>query len=150
MLYAKDVDWDKLTQTQMNETPCSGSRSCPRPEEVHTLWASGYELYDRLPKLVRGFMETLAVHCAQPAFTSTAARLKFKARRRTWPVRRGLPRACGPSTGSPPTSPEMVLRLVIENRELQVGCRSSGVNVLAIWDNRCVYHAAREAVAIEK
>ena len=37
---------------------------------------------------------------------------------------------------------EWFVRLIVENHDLQVRNRWQNPNDLAIWDNRCVYHAA--------
>ena len=47
-------------------------------DSLDTLWASGYELYDRISKPLQGFLETLTAHYAQPGFKETADTNGFK------------------------------------------------------------------------
>ncbi|KAI5861965.1 TfdA family taurine dioxygenase [Durotheca rogersii] len=49
---------------RMESTPATGG---------DTLWASGYELYDRLSGPFRRFLETLTATCAQPVFATACA-----------------------------------------------------------------------------
>ncbi|KAI1773384.1 TauD-domain-containing protein [Hypoxylon cercidicola] len=136
-----------------------------------TLWASGYELYDRISKPLRGFLDTLTAYYAQPAFNEAAARHGF----RVYAAARGAPENAGevleavhpvvrtnPVTGwrsvfavghhvrhvhglAGEESRRLLgwfVRLVVENHDLQVRLRWQNPNDLAIWDNRSVYHAA--------
>ncbi|KAH9897097.1 TauD-domain-containing protein [Xylariomycetidae sp. FL2044] len=136
-----------------------------------TLWASGYELYDRISKPLRGFLDTLTAYYAQPMFNEAAANNNFK----IYSAERGAPENVGelleavhpvvrtnPVTGwksvfavghhvksihglSEAESAHFLqwfVQLIVENHDLQVRNRWQNVNDLAIWDNRSVYHAA--------
>ncbi|EAQ85321.1 hypothetical protein CHGG_09335 [Chaetomium globosum CBS 148.51] len=136
-----------------------------------TLWASGYELYDRISPTLRHFLDTLTATYAQPLFNEAARRNNFT----LYSGARGAPENTGdtldavhpvvrtnPVTGwrsvfavghhvqrihglSDEESKhflEWFVRLVVENHDLQVRLRWKAVNDVAIWDNRSVYHAA--------
>ncbi|KAI0974038.1 hypothetical protein F4678DRAFT_395621 [Xylaria arbuscula] len=136
-----------------------------------TLWASGYEVYDRLSKPIQALLEGLTTHCAQPAFNESAAHNNFE----LYTSERGAPENKGESLAArhpvvrtnPVTGWKSVfavgnhvqriegltdaesrhfldwfVQLVVENHDLQVRNRWQNVNDLAIWDNRSVYHAA--------
>ncbi|KAG9250303.1 alpha-ketoglutarate-dependent sulfonate dioxygenase [Emericellopsis atlantica] len=136
-----------------------------------TLWASGYEVYDRISKPLQSLLETLTATYAQPGFNEAAARNNFK----IYTAERGSPENVGelleavhpvvrtnPVTGwkslfavgyhvqkinglSEDESKHFLswfYQLITENHDLQVRHRWENVNDLAIWDNRCVYHAA--------
>lgn len=144
-----------------------------------TLWASGYELYDRISPKLRGFLDTLTAYYAQPEFNETASEHGFK----IWSAPRGAPENVGealeaihpvirtnPVTGwksvfavgqhvkrihglSDAESQHFLdwfLNLIAENHDLQVRLRWQHVNDLAIWDNRSVYHAATPDYVFEK
>ncbi|KAK0617509.1 hypothetical protein B0T14DRAFT_605558 [Immersiella caudata] len=136
-----------------------------------TLWASGYELYDRISPTLRSFLDTLTGYYAQPLFNEAAQRNKFD----IYSAERGAPENVGevleavhpvvrtnPVTGwksvfavghhvkrihglSDEESKHFLdwfVRLIVENHDLQVRFRWQQENDLAIWDNRSVYHAA--------
>ncbi|THV48223.1 hypothetical protein BGAL_0261g00130 [Botrytis galanthina] len=136
-----------------------------------TLWASGYEVYDRISKPVQKFLETLTATYAQPEFNKAAEKNGFK----LYSAERGAPENVGekleavhpvvrtnPVTGwksifalghhvshiNDLTTIESdallawFLRLVVDNHDLQVRHRWENVNDLAIWDNRSNYHVA--------
>ncbi|KAL2204356.1 TfdA family taurine catabolism dioxygenase TauD [Sarocladium strictum] len=136
-----------------------------------TLWASGYELYDRISPTLRGFLDTLTATYAQPRFNEAADRNGFK----LFSGERGAPENVGelleaihpvirtnPVTGwksvfavgshvqkiNGLTEEESkhflswFVQLIVENHDLQVRHKWRNVNDLAIWDNRSVYHAA--------
>ncbi|EXJ81275.1 hypothetical protein A1O3_07565 [Capronia epimyces CBS 606.96] len=136
-----------------------------------TLWASGYELYDRISPPLRGFLETLVAHFAQPGFQKSAEKNNFKLH----PGPRGAPENVGeileafqpvirtnPVTGwksvyavghhvasivglSEAESKHFLdwfLQILTESHDIQVRLRWQNVNDVAIWDNRSVYHAA--------
>ncbi|ETS72969.1 hypothetical protein PFICI_15361 [Pestalotiopsis fici W106-1] len=136
-----------------------------------TLWASGYEVYDRISRPLQGFLETLTAHYAQPGFNEAAEKHGFK----IFSGPRGAPENVGdvleathpvirtnPITGwksvfavgihvqriNGLTDEESrhfldwFVQLIVENHDLQVRNRWQNVNDLAIWDNRSVYHAA--------
>ncbi|KAK8129666.1 taurine catabolism dioxygenase [Apiospora kogelbergensis] len=132
-----------------------------------TLWASGYELYDRLSKPLQSLLETLS-----------ATHQELRKRDETDPrfqIPRGSPENVG--TNLNPVHPlirthpvtrwksvygiglhikhinnvtpeesdwlmERLSRLLVENHDLQVRFRWNNRNDVAIWDNRCTYHAA--------
>ncbi|KAH8818004.1 putative alpha-ketoglutarate-dependent taurine dioxygenase [Hyaloscypha sp. PMI_1271] len=136
-----------------------------------TLWASGYEVYDRISAPVQKFLESLTATYAQPKFNEAAEKNGFK----IYAEPRGAPENVGeqlvavhpvvrtnPVTGwksifalghhvqhiNDLTEGESkglldwFLRLVVDNHDLQVRHRWQNPNDLAIWDNRSVYHAA--------
>ncbi|KAK1973545.1 TfdA family taurine catabolism dioxygenase TauD [Colletotrichum cereale] len=136
-----------------------------------TLWASGYEVYDRISKPLQGFLETLTATYAQPGFNATAEKNGFK----LYAAARGAPENVGevleavhpvvrtnPVTGwksifaaghhaaringlSNEESRHFLgwfMQLIVENHDLQVRHRWQNVNDIAIWDNRSAYHAA--------
>ncbi|SPO07221.1 related to JLP1 - Fe(II)-dependent sulfonate/alpha-ketoglutarate dioxygenase [Cephalotrichum gorgonifer] len=136
-----------------------------------TLWASGYEVYDRISPTLRAFLDTLTATYAQPGFNAAAAQNNFK----LYSEPRGAPENVGelleavhpvirtnPVTGwksvfafghhvdringlSKEESDHFLswfVQLVVENHDLQVRLKWHNVNDLAIWDNRSVYHAA--------
>lgn len=136
-----------------------------------TLWASGYELYDRISPPLRAFLDTLTAYYAQPLFTAAAERHNFS----VYSAPRGAPENVGevleavhpvirtnPVTGwksvfavghhvqrihglSEDESKHFLgwfSQLIVENHDLQVRLKWQGVNDVAIWDNRSVYHAA--------
>lgn len=136
-----------------------------------TLWASGYEVYDRISKPLRGFLDTLTAYYAQPGFKNAADANGFP----LYSAERGAPENVGdvleavhpvvrtnPVTGwrsvfavghhvqrihglSEDESRHFLdwfVRLVVENHDLQVRLRWQDPNDLAIWDNRSVYHSA--------
>ena len=136
-----------------------------------TLWASGYELFDRLSAPYQKFLESLTATYAQPKFGETAKKNGFE----LFAAPRGSPENIGdalsaihpvirtnPVTGwksvfavgthvqkindvTPLESKallEWFVRLIVENHDLQVRHRWVNRNDVAIWDNRSVYHAA--------
>ncbi|OBT81618.1 hypothetical protein VE02_09901 [Pseudogymnoascus sp. 03VT05] len=136
-----------------------------------TLWASGYELYDRISEPYQKFLETLTATYAQPGFNEAADRNGFK----IYSEARGAPEnvdelleAIHPVIRTNPVTEwksvfavgqhvanvndvselesEALLawfvRLLVDNHDLQVRHRWQNPNDLAIWDNRSVYHAA--------
>ena len=136
-----------------------------------TLWASGYEVYDRISKPLQGFLDTLTATYAQPGFNDAAERNGFT----IYSAERGAPENVGelleaihpvirtnPVTGwksvfavghhvqkinglSGAESAHFLnwfSQLIVENHDLQVRLRWQNPNDLAIWDNRSVYHAA--------
>ncbi|KOC08102.1 alpha-ketoglutarate-dependent sulfonate dioxygenase [Aspergillus flavus AF70] len=136
-----------------------------------TLWASGYELYDRISKPYQQFLEGLTATYAQPGFNRVAKENDFE----IFTGPRGAPENVGdkleaihpvirtnPVTGwksvfavgvhvakvndlSEEESDHLLrwfVSLIVENHDLQVRLRWENPNDLAIWDNRSVYHAA--------
>ncbi|CAL5872129.1 uncharacterized protein PFLUO_LOCUS6387 [Penicillium psychrofluorescens] len=136
-----------------------------------TLWASGYEVYDRLSQPYQKFLEGLTATYAQPRFNQAAKESGFEIYSRP----RGAPENTGeelraehpvirtnPVTGwksvfavgshvekvNEVTEEESrhlldwFVKLIVENHDLQVRYRWQNPNDLAIWDNRSVYHAA--------
>ncbi|EXF74819.1 TfdA family Taurine catabolism dioxygenase TauD [Colletotrichum fioriniae PJ7] len=136
-----------------------------------TLWASGYEVYDRISKPLQEFFDGMTATYAQPGFNATAEKNGFK----LYSEPRGAPENVGelleaihpvirtnPVTGwksvfavglhvqkinglSDEESKHFLdwfVQLIIENHDLQVRHRWQNPNDVAIWDNRSAYHAA--------
>ena len=136
-----------------------------------TLWASGYEVYDRISPAYQKFLEGLTATYAQPVFNESAAKNGFK----LYSEARGAPENVGidlraihpvvrtnPVTGwksvfavghhakrinelSEAESKHLLdwfVQLIVENHDLQVRHRWQNENDVAIWDNRSVYHTA--------
>lgn len=144
-----------------------------------TLWASGYELYDRISPTLRSFLDTLTAYYAQPLFNDAAKRNNFD----IYTKERGAPENVGeileaihpvirtnPVTGwksifavghhvkrihglSDEESNHFLkwfVQLIVENHDLQVRFKWQQENDLAIWDNRSVYHAATPDYVFEE
>jgi alpha-ketoglutarate-dependent taurine dioxygenase len=140
-------------------------------QPVDTIWASSYELYDRLSTPYQKFFESLTATYAQPDFARTAAENKFK----LYTDARGAPENVGDSLSAVHpvvrTNPitgwnslfavghhvqringltreesqrtlDWFLSLVTENHDLQVRHRWANKNDVAVWDNRSVLHTA--------
>jgi alpha-ketoglutarate-dependent taurine dioxygenase len=138
---------------------------------VDTLWASGYEVYDRISTPYQKFLESLTATYAQPLFNEAASKNNFK----IYSEPRGAPENVGeileaihpvvrtnPVTGwksifavghhvqhinditklESKALLDWFLRLLVDNHDLQVRLKWQNPNDLAIWDNRSVYHAA--------
>ncbi|KAI5458843.1 hypothetical protein BGZ63DRAFT_456612 [Mariannaea sp. PMI_226] len=136
-----------------------------------TLWASGYELYDRISKPIQKLLDGLTAYYAQPGFKAAADHNGFS----LFSTPRGAPENIGdvleaihpvirtnPVTGWKSVFAvghhvqkihgltedesrhflDWFVQLIVENHDLQVRNRWQNVNDLAIWDNRSVYHAA--------
>ncbi|KAM0697589.1 hypothetical protein Q7P36_002443 [Cladosporium allicinum] len=136
-----------------------------------TLWASGYEVYDRLSPAYQKFLEGLTATYAQPIFNESAKKNGYQ----LYSAERGAPENVGtdltavhpvvrtnPVTGwksvyavghhakriNEVTKDESdhllgwFTQLIVENHDLQVRNRWASPNDLAIWDNRSVYHTA--------
>ncbi|KAF4626679.1 hypothetical protein G7Y89_g11478 [Cudoniella acicularis] len=136
-----------------------------------TLWASGYEVYDRISTPLQKFFESLTATYAQPGFKEAADKNGFK----LFVEPRGAPENVGDvleaihpvvrtnpvtgwksifalghhvqhinglTAGESKRFLDWFLRLVVDNHDLQVRHRWQNANDLAIWDNRSVYHAA--------
>jgi alpha-ketoglutarate-dependent taurine dioxygenase len=136
-----------------------------------TLWASGYEVYDRFSPAYQKFLDGLTATYAQPLFTEAAKNQKFK----LYSEARGNPLNVGEELSTehpvirtnPVTGWKTVfavghhvqhinglteresdhllnefLRMITENHDLQCRFKWNGQNDLAIWDNRSTYHAA--------
>jgi alpha-ketoglutarate-dependent taurine dioxygenase len=140
-------------------------------EHLDTLWASGYELYDRLSTPYQRFLDGLTATFAQPKFGVAAKKASFE----IYSAPRGCPenvgdelRAVHPVVRTNPVTGwksifafghhtekindltvlessklmEWFLDLVVGNHDMQVRHRWQNANDVAIWDNRSVYHAA--------
>ncbi|KAL2259280.1 hypothetical protein VTK26DRAFT_7106 [Humicola hyalothermophila] len=136
-----------------------------------TLWASGYELYDRISEPYQKFLETLTATFEQPGFNKVAERAGFK----LYDKPRGAPENVGselkavhpvvrtnPVTGWKSIFPvgghvshinglteeestkllDWFLELVYKNHDLQVRFKWQNEHDIAIWDNRSVFHTA--------
>lgn len=131
-----------------------------------TLWASGYELYDRISPPVQKFLEGLTCTFARPDFNAAAERGGFKIYekprgaaenvgselRAIHPVIRTNPvtgwkslypvgQHCQFINGVTEEESKMFLgwfkQLLKDNHDLQVRFKWQDVNDIAIWDNRC-------------
>jgi len=135
-----------------------------------TLWASGYETFDRISRPYQKFLEGLTATHDNPGFVASSQRLGFAIH----PGPRGAPENVGtgliaihpiirtnPVTGwkslysvlgqvqkinelSKQESDEVLAylaRLINENHDLQARMKW-GKDDVAIWDNRCTYHTA--------
>ena len=170
-------DYTALRLTELPKTG-GGADTTSLPFEHHltdnssdTLWASGYELFDRISPPYQKFLEGLTATYAQPLFNKAASDNDFKlysAPRgsthnigdkleaihpviRTNPVTgwksvfavgHHLSKINGLAVEESKALLEWFVRLVAENHDLQVRNRWQNPNDLAIWDNRSVYHAA--------
>ena len=147
---------------RLTELPSSGG---------DTLWASGYELFDRLSPPYQRFLEGLTATYAQPIFNEAAERNSFQ----LYAKERGAPENVGTALSAvhpvirtnPVTGWKSVyavgqhaqrvndvteaesqhllqwfVRLIVENHDLQVRHKWQNPNDVAIWDNRSVYHSA--------
>ncbi|KAL2133533.1 hypothetical protein VTI74DRAFT_2219 [Chaetomium olivicolor] len=136
-----------------------------------TLWASGYEIYDRISEPYQKFLEGLTATFEQPGFNKVAERSGFK----VYDKPRGAPENVGeelkaihpvvrtnPVTGWKSIFPvgghvshingvteeesqkllDWFLDLVYKNHDLQVRFKWKSPNDIAIWDNRSVFHTA--------
>ncbi|KAK3389472.1 hypothetical protein B0H63DRAFT_537434 [Podospora didyma] len=136
-----------------------------------TLWASGYEIYDRISEPYQKFLETLNATFAQPGFNKIAENSGFK----LYDKQRGAPENVGtdlkaihpvvrtnPVTGWKSIFPvgghiqhingvtqeesshllSWFLDLLYKNHDLQVRFKWQAANDIAIWDNRSVFHTA--------
>ncbi|EJT78171.1 alpha-ketoglutarate-dependent taurine dioxygenase [Gaeumannomyces tritici R3-111a-1] len=136
-----------------------------------TLWASGYEIYDRISEPYQAFLETLTATFEQPFFIAAAKHNGFQ----LYDKPRGSPENVGstlkaihpvvrtnPVTGWKSVFPvgghvkhingltseeskhllDWFLQLLQQNHDLQVRFRWQSPNDIAIWDNRSVFHTA--------
>ncbi|KAF5854308.1 hypothetical protein GGP41_007085 [Bipolaris sorokiniana] len=150
------------TCLRLTELPSSGG---------DTLWASGYEVYDRLSEPMRKFLEQKTANYTAPFFERIIknANIKVYTDARGHPENTGTPLKAvhpvvrtNPVTGwksvfaigaypgsinglTPPES-EMILdwlmNIVLRNHDLQCRFRWQGPNDMAIWDNRSMVHNA--------
>ncbi|KAF2634055.1 taurine catabolism dioxygenase [Massarina eburnea CBS 473.64] len=150
-----------FSMLKMLETP---------PHGGDTLWASGYEVYDRISPSFRTYLETLTATCAQPVFRSAARAGGYDVM-----SPRGSPGNVG--DGFAPVHPvvrtnrvtgwkavfagaglhvsgingvygaedrvirEFVLGLVMRNHDVVARMRWTR-DAVAVWNNSCVWHAA--------
>ncbi|CAD6576425.1 MAG: hypothetical protein ASARMPREDX12_007880 [Alectoria sarmentosa] len=149
----------------------AGQHTIGTVQPPDTLWASGYELYDRLSTPYQKFLDTLTATYAQPKFKETAEKSDFK----LYSDPRGSPCNIGdelsavhPVVRTNPVTDwksvfalgthvqhvndvtpleskallEWFVKMVVDNHDLQVRRRWQNANDVAIWDNRSVYHTA--------
>ncbi|PLB53734.1 taurine catabolism dioxygenase [Aspergillus steynii IBT 23096] len=142
-----------------------------------TLWASGYELYDRISKPYQKFLEGLTATFVQPSYDRVMKQLNHQ----LYTQPRGSPENVGsefvavhpvirtnPVTGWKSLFAagshiqringlekeesdgllQWFTRLITENHDLQVRYRWQSRNDVALWDNRCVFHAATKDMDI--
>jgi alpha-ketoglutarate-dependent taurine dioxygenase len=152
----------EYTSLRLTELPAVGG---------DTLWASGYELYDRISHTYQKFLDGLNFTAAQPGFKTVAARMGVK----LYDGQRGAPANIGDEfkaihpvvrtnavTGWKSVYPigfhvdkindvsayeskallDWFMKLIIENHDMQVRFKYENRNDMAIWDNRCVFHTA--------
>ncbi|KAK4618237.1 Alpha-ketoglutarate-dependent dioxygenase [Fulvia fulva] len=136
-----------------------------------TVWASGYEIYDRISSAYQQFLESLTATFSRPDFLAAVTSHGYK----LFTQPRGSPLNVGgsltavhpvvrtnPVTGWKSVYPvgqnvrfingltaeesEGLLQwfkaLLLHNHDLQVRFRWQNVNDMAIWDNRCTFHTA--------
>ncbi|CAG8983769.1 hypothetical protein HYALB_00010409 [Hymenoscyphus albidus] len=136
-----------------------------------TLWASGYEIYDRISEPYQKFLEGLTCTFHQPGFIEAASKGGFA----VYEKPRGSPLNIGkelkavhpvvrtnPVTGWKSIFPvgghishingitdleskallKWFNRLLVDNHDLQVRFKWQNKNDIAIWDNRSVFHTA--------
>jgi len=136
-----------------------------------TLWASGYEIYDRISAPYQKFLESLTATFEQPGFKSAAEKGGYK----LYEKERGAPENVGgdlkathpvvrtnPVTGWKSIFPvgghvsridglteleskallKWFVRLLVDNHDLQVRFKWKSPNDIAIWDNRSTFHTA--------
>jgi alpha-ketoglutarate-dependent taurine dioxygenase len=136
-----------------------------------TLWASGYEIYDRISAPYQKFLEGLSATFSQPGFIEAAERGGFT----IYDKPRGAPENVGrelkavhpvirtnPVTGWKSVFPigghvshinditeleskallKWFGRLLVDNHDLQVRFKWKNANDVAIWDNRSTFHTA--------
>jgi alpha-ketoglutarate-dependent taurine dioxygenase len=136
-----------------------------------TLWASGYEIYDRISAPYQKFLEGLTATFAQPGFIAAAERGGYQIYDK--------PRGSRENAGKELTAVHPVVRtnpvtgwksifsigghishinditeleskallkwfgrLLVDNHDLQVRLKWRNKNDIAIWDNRSVFHTA--------
>jgi alpha-ketoglutarate-dependent taurine dioxygenase len=141
------------------------------PTGGDTLWASGYEVYDRISPAYQAFLSTLTATYAQPRFNESARTNGFElytkprgsplnvgdSLKATHPVIRTNPvtgwrsvfavghhaqRINGVSEDESAHLLKWFVKLITENHDLQVRLRWQNENDLAVWDNRSVFHTA--------
>jgi len=150
------------TSLRLEKLPTSGG---------DTLWASGYEIYDKISAPYQKFLEGLTATFAQPGFNDIANRSGFQ----LYEKARGAPENVGsslkavhpvirtnPVTGWKSVFPvgghvqhingltdveskqllAWFLDLLYKNNDLQVRFKWQNKNDIAIWDNRSVFHTA--------
>ncbi|KAH7304355.1 hypothetical protein BKA65DRAFT_521379 [Rhexocercosporidium sp. MPI-PUGE-AT-0058] len=155
-----EVDTPGYTSLRLVELPSNGG---------DTLWASGYDLYDRFSPAYRRFLEGLSVTYIGEAFLQAV-----REHHKIMEGPRGSPNNVGrhltavhpivrtnPVTGwksvyavgncakyvnelSPKESDSVLQMLrgtLLENHDLTVRFKWRNKNDIAIWDNRCVFHS---------
>jgi alpha-ketoglutarate-dependent taurine dioxygenase len=162
------MSWESMPSDyavlKMNETPHSGG---------DTLWASGYEVYDRLSTHVQKFLDGLTASHDVPQFIAQAERVGFNIH----PGPRGAPENVGThltathplirtnpvtgwksvfsSGGNTPRINELTKQESDEtlkylastcnqNHDIQVRFKWR-VNDIAIWDNRSAYRGSSQS-----
>ncbi|KAE8339487.1 hypothetical protein BDV24DRAFT_175998 [Aspergillus arachidicola] len=115
-----------------------------------TLWASGYEIYDRISKPYRAFLETLSATHAGVGFMRLAQTGKFH----LYEKERGAPvNVGGDLSAVHPVIDGLTRResasmlqwfhdMITHGHDLQVRFKWNSPNDIAIWDNRSVFHTA--------
>ncbi|RQM08841.1 hypothetical protein DH86_00002965 [Scytalidium sp. 3C] len=106
-----------------------------------TLWASGYELYDRISEPYQKFLETLTATFQQPYFISAAEKGGYK----LYDKPRGAPENVGAELKA--VHPVVRTNPVSGWKSIfpvggHVRFRWKNTNDIAIWDNRSTFHSA--------
>ncbi|MCJ1400747.1 hypothetical protein MMC11_003955 [Xylographa trunciseda] len=71
--WPEEQDWHSDSTFEQNPPDFSSLKLTQPPQGTkETLWASGYELYDRLPEKAKQLLECLTVTCSQPVLRSLA------------------------------------------------------------------------------
>jgi len=158
---------DIMFENVPSDYACLKMHTLP-PSGGDTLWASGYEMFDRFSTHYQKFLSGLTVTSSQQTFTSAAKKGGYELIKEN----RGTPENFGEHfTATHPvvrTNPvtgrnsiyalglhaksidgltnmesdnmmKIFLDLITQNHDIQVRFRWT-MNDVAIWDNRCVYH----------
>ena len=136
-----------------------------------TLWASGYEIYDRISPPMQDMLSKLTCTFGRPDFIAAAARGNFKLYekprgaaeniggelraihpvvrthpvtgwRSLYPVGQHTQFINGVTEGESTMLLQWFKRLLKDNHDLQVRFHWNDPNDIAIWDNRCTFHCA--------
>jgi len=71
--WPEEQNWHSDSTFEQNPPDFSSLKMTQLPKDTKdTLWASGYELYDRLPEKAKQLLECLTVTCSQPVLRSLA------------------------------------------------------------------------------
>ncbi|CAI4219796.1 unnamed protein product [Parascedosporium putredinis] len=139
----RDLAITNYTSLRLTELPVTGG---------DTLWASGYELYDRFSDPYRRFLEGLTATYKGEGFKRAAS--ANPERFQIYEKPRGNPANIGggltavhPVVRTNPVTGwkdllDVLRKRIEENHDLQVRFKWTSKNDLAIWDNRSAFHSA--------